>query len=544
MDQMFGRYRLIEVIGQGGMGTVFRARDTLIDRDVAIKVLAAELSAEPGYQERFRREAYTAARLTEPHIIPVYEAGDIEDRLYLTMPVIAGIDLEALLERQGPMSPPQAVKVIEQIATALDAAHTAGLVHRDVKPSNALMTSNEFVYLIDFGIAHDAAATKLTQTGSIVGTLAYMSPERFSAGTADARADVYALACVLYECLTGQRPYPGGSIEQQIAAHLTLDPPKPSAVNSAIPVGFDTVIAHGMAKNPDERYQTAQQLAAAARALIEAAVPPPWHSQQPLVPTYPDRPATPGRSRKPWIIAGAATTAVVVTGATVAAAIGLGSHPTPPTFDTTTTTRPASITAHTTSTAPSPMVTPDRLDAILLTAQDINAVMGATNMRSDGNIAHGGLEAVTLSDPDCLGALLPGEAPAYQGSGYVQISALYMTEPSTTVEHEVTQAAASFPTYDQAVAFVKNSAVKWRACAGRAITESINGSAIHWTFGNVVGDVPTITQANTRPESGTWSCQRVLHAVWNLVIDVFACGFQVTDQGRQIADKMAGKATQ
>jgi serine/threonine protein kinase len=156
----------------------------------------------------------------------------------------------------------------------LDAAHEAGLVHRDVKPSNALMTRRDFAYLIDFGIAHDAAATRLTSTGMMVGTLAYMAPERFSAGAADARADVYSLACVLYECLTGATPFPGGSLEQQIAGHLTLDPPQPSSVSSAITAGFDEVIAAGMAKNPDHRYQDAGALATAARrALNDASIP-------------------------------------------------------------------------------------------------------------------------------------------------------------------------------------------------------------------------------------------------------------------------------
>ena len=143
-----------------------------------------------------------------------------------------------------------------------------GLVHRDIKPSNALVTGDDFVYLIDFGIAHDASATKLTSTGMIVGSMAYMAPERFTTGTADARADVYALACVLHECLTGAQPFPGDSMEQQIGAHLTQDPPKPSELNPAVPVGFDEVIAVGMAKNPDQRYQSARDLAAAAHQAL------------------------------------------------------------------------------------------------------------------------------------------------------------------------------------------------------------------------------------------------------------------------------------
>jgi serine/threonine protein kinase len=271
----FGRYRLLGLIGEGAMGQVFRARDTLIPRDVAIKVLAGELATQPGYRERFRREAFTAAQLTEPHIIPIYDTGDIDGRLYLVMPIIDGIDMARLLHRDGPMSSQLVVRVIDQLASALDAAHAQGLVHRDVKPSNTLITGTlgrEFAYLIDFGIAHDSAATKLTRTGSILGTLAYMAPERFTTGKADARGDIYALGCVLHECLTGSHPFPGNSMEQQVAGHLTADPPRPSRQRPGIPTGFDDIIARSMAKNPDDRYQRAHELAVAAERVLAEAV--------------------------------------------------------------------------------------------------------------------------------------------------------------------------------------------------------------------------------------------------------------------------------
>lgn len=190
-------------------------------------------------------------------------------------PVIDGIDLASLVEREGPMSPQLAVKVIEQLASALDVAHTAGLVHRDVKPSNALITQNEFAYLLDFGIAHDATATKITPTGTVMGTLAYMAPERFETGIADASADVYPLAGVLHECLTGEQPFPGTSLPQQMHAHLYQAPPKPSNQRPDIPTGFDAVVARGMAKDPAKRYRTASELAAAAREALTRAAPQP-----------------------------------------------------------------------------------------------------------------------------------------------------------------------------------------------------------------------------------------------------------------------------
>jgi serine/threonine-protein kinase len=292
-ETAFGRYRLLSLIGEGGMGKVYKAHDTVIDRDVAIKVLPAELAAEPGYRERFRREAYTAARLSEPHIIPIHDTGEVDGQLYLVMPVVEGIDLQSLLKRDGKLAPPRAVIVIEQLAAALDAAHGVGLVHRDVKPSNALLTGRDFTYLIDFGIAHDVKATKMTRTGMIIGSFAYMAPERFTSDSADARADIYALACVLYECLTGVQPYPGDSLEQQVAGHIALEPPAPTSVDPTIPAGFDDVITRGMAKDPEERYQSAHELATAAReALATALSPYPHHartlpdsSQPPPAPT-------------------------------------------------------------------------------------------------------------------------------------------------------------------------------------------------------------------------------------------------------------------
>ncbi len=250
------------------MGEVYKAHDTVMGRDVAIKILPGERSRVPGFRERFSREALISARLTEPHIIPIHDTGEIDGRLYLVMPIIHGLDVDAALRRDGPMAPERAVRVVEQIAAALDAAHASGLVHRDVKPSNALMTDHDFVYLIDFGIAQDNSASKLTTASRTVGTWAYMAPERLMSDVADARTDVYALACVLYECLTGERPFAGDLVAQQMTAHLTTPPPRPSERQPAVPVGFDDVVARGMAKDPADRYPSAGELAVAAAAAL------------------------------------------------------------------------------------------------------------------------------------------------------------------------------------------------------------------------------------------------------------------------------------
>ncbi len=268
----FGHYRLQELIGRGGMGEVYRAYDTKTDRVVALKVLPPQLAQDSVFQQRFRRESQAAAGVNDPHVVPIHGYGEIDGRLYLDMRLIEGRTLGALLsETHRPLDPALAVQIIEQVASALDAAHRLGLIHRDVKPSNILLTRSNFAYLIDFGLARTAGESGMTTAGSTLGTLAYMAPERFDGGFADARADTYALTCVLYECLTGARPYPADSLEQQIAGHMVSPAPKPSESHPRLGA-FDEVIAKGMAKKPEKRYQTGAELAAAARRALSAPV--------------------------------------------------------------------------------------------------------------------------------------------------------------------------------------------------------------------------------------------------------------------------------
>lgn len=268
----FGHYRLQQLIGRGGMGEVYRAYDTRTDRVVALKVLPAAMAADETFQERFRRESHAAAGLNDPHVVPIHGFGEIDGRLYLDMRLIEGRNLGTILSGgDNALDPALAVSIVEQVASALDAAHQAGLIHRDVKPSNILITDRDFVYLIDFGLARSAGDQGLTTAGSTLGTMAYMAPERFEGKPVDPSADIYALTCVLYECLTGVRPYPADTLEQQIAAHMTKDVPRPSATDPRL-AAFDDVIAKGMAKKPGKRYQTAAALAEAARQALDAPV--------------------------------------------------------------------------------------------------------------------------------------------------------------------------------------------------------------------------------------------------------------------------------
>ncbi|MCA2206644.1 serine/threonine-protein kinase [Nocardia rosealba] len=259
------------MLGKGGMGEVYEAYDTGKDRVVALKLLAAELAQDPAYQVRFRRESQAAAKLAEPHVIPIHDWGVIDGVLFIDMRLVPGTDLRSVLRAGGPLHPERAVAVVEQIAAALDAAHAGGLVHRDVKPANILVTPADFAYLADFGIAHTEGDSALTQAGMAMGSYIYMAPERFDAAPISHRADIYSLACVLHECLTGASPFPSASMSVLIRSHLTEEPPRPSTVIAGLPVALDDVIAVGMAKDPAERYPSAGALALAARQALASA---------------------------------------------------------------------------------------------------------------------------------------------------------------------------------------------------------------------------------------------------------------------------------
>ncbi|MCU1699224.1 MAG: serine/threonine protein kinase [Mycobacterium sp.] len=212
--------------------------------------------------------------------MPIYDVGEIDGRLYVTMRLIAGQDLQTVLN-DSPMPPARAVHVIEQIASALHSAHRTGLVHRDVKPSNILLADNDFAYLIDFGIARATGDTALTSANTTIGTWAYMAPERFQAGEIRPSSDVYALACVLFQCLTGRVPFPGDTLEQVAVGHMVTPPPRPSHDHDTVPVAMDHVIATGLAKQPGDRYASTIDLAAAAQQAIASpanqihSAPPP-----------------------------------------------------------------------------------------------------------------------------------------------------------------------------------------------------------------------------------------------------------------------------
>jgi len=330
------------------MGVVYLAQQLKLDRRVALKVMAAELSGDEGYKARFEREARLAAALDHPHVIPLFETGEAAGLLYLAMRYVDGIDLAASLKRDGALEPGRAALIARQVGAALDAAHARGLIHRDVKPANILLAEQDgelHSYLTDFGIAKDSAAsTQLTHTGEWVGTLDYVAPEVLDTRRVDARADIYSLGCVLFQMLTGRVPYEGTSI-QKMWGHANEPAPSACELNPRIPAALDAVVARAMAKDPDDRFASAGDLGRAAQAAatgaptqlaelsvaIGAAATGAPDSLAPTRPAGPDaRPATPAAEpatrrlddgRGPWRRMAIPLALIAVAGAGAAAAI-------------------------------------------------------------------------------------------------------------------------------------------------------------------------------------------------------------------------------
>ena len=274
-----GGYRLEEQVGAGGMAVVFRARDERLDRLVALKIMTPVMGSDEMFRQRFIRESRAAAAVDDPHIIPVYEAGEVGHVLFIAMRFVRGGDVRSLLRREGPLPPERVASIISPVASALDAAHAAGLVHRDVKPANILLDRRpgrpDHVYLSDFGLSKSAEVSLgLTAAGQFLGTPDYTAPEQIEGLPVDGRTDQYALACAVFELLTGQAPFHRSESFAAIWAHLNKPPPSLAERRPELPPAADLVMAKALAKAQADRYQTCWQF---ADALRDALGLPPYH---------------------------------------------------------------------------------------------------------------------------------------------------------------------------------------------------------------------------------------------------------------------------
>jgi eukaryotic-like serine/threonine-protein kinase len=374
-----GRYRLDEVIGRGGMSTVYRGTDEALDRVVAVKVaMDPLLERDPVYLARFKREARAAAALSHPGVVTVYDSGADGSTRYIVMEYVEGRDLSQILREEGPLEPARAEYIGERVADTLAAAHAAGIVHRDIKPGNIMVTTDDRVKVLDFGIARTSDAVTLTQTASVLGTAPYMSPEQAMGQPADARSDIYSLGCVLYEMLTGKPPFMGEVAAAVLHQHVRVAPKPPGEINRNVSPALDALVLEMLAKRPEDRPQTAAEVrdrlaalevatdptralpAAAAAAGAAAAAPAldptaayaeptqPAPAPPPPDPTAPTRrvpppPRPPQRGARPWTVL--AVIAVLLLGAAIAYAATSGGSGT-------SSTTSSHATAHQTTTPP------------------------------------------------------------------------------------------------------------------------------------------------------------------------------------------------
>ena len=338
IGKTLGQYHVEREIARGGMGVVYHAFDERLERSVALKLLRGELADDPSFRARFVRESRAAAGLDHPSILPVFDAGEIDGALYIATRLVDGNDLRGFLGRVGTLELDRALSIVGQIAAALDYAHQHGIIHRDVKPANILLTSDQgavdHAYLIDFGItASNSTDTRLTATGRFLGTPEYVAPEQINAQALDGRADQYALGCVLYHCLTGTPPFKGSATVDVLHAHLHEPPPRPSASRADISPALDEALARALNKNPARRFGTCRAFVATAR--LRGAVPPPSAADErpagtivarsPRLPRVDSAavaaPAAPPRSRAARIAAGAAVLIVLAAGGVAAGAL-------------------------------------------------------------------------------------------------------------------------------------------------------------------------------------------------------------------------------
>ena len=277
IGSVFAGYRIDAVAGRGGMGVVYRATQLALGRPVALKLVAPGLAHEAAYRERFTRELQYVASIDHPNVIPVYHAGEEDGQLFVAMRWVEGTDLQALIARDGRLEPARTARIVDQVAAALDAAHSGGIVHRDVKPANVLLGEGpqDRVYLSDFGLSkHSTSAGGLTATGQWVGTPDYIAPEQIRGGSLDARCDVYSLGCVIFHTLTGSTPFPEEGDAAKLWGHMTEPPPSLLARIPSLPERLDDVVKRAMAKEPDDRYGSAGELGQAMLDAIEEERPP------------------------------------------------------------------------------------------------------------------------------------------------------------------------------------------------------------------------------------------------------------------------------
>jgi eukaryotic-like serine/threonine-protein kinase len=445
-----GRYRLDEVIGRGGMSTVYRGTDLALDREVAVKVALDPLAEEnPVYVARFKREARAAASFSRPGVVTVYDAGADGPTRYIVMELVDGQNLSEVLRAQEPdhrLAPARAAWIAEQIADTLAAAQAAGVVHRDIKPANVMITPDDQVKLLDFGIARTADGGTLTQAASVLGTAPYMAPEQAMGNPADARSDIYSLGCVLYEMLTGRPPFVADLPDAVLHQQVRVQPKPPRERNPGIPPALDALVLQMLAKNPDDRPQTAGEVRDRLAAFLSGnqtaptapIAPVPLPVQPPTPPpateatialspsalrppvarpaTVPPPPTPPARKRGSGVYVALAVIALALIGAAVAYAIAGGGSSTPSSTAAQSSPRTTTHVSTHTHTSSTPASHPTTSTTVTTTTETVTASSTPTSTSTPTTTS---TPATTTAAPPGQGGTPPGQdgTPPGQATG-------------------------------------------------------------------------------------------------------------------------------
>jgi Protein kinase domain len=471
----FAGHRILGIAGRGGMGVVYRAIQLDLDRPVALKLIAPQLAEDPAFRERFVRESRAAASIDHPNVIPIYYTGEHDGALYIAMRYVEGSDLRTLVRAEEHLDAGRAANIVAQVASALDAAHARGIVHRDVKPANVLLGAGEHAYLTDFGLTKRVTShTGSTREGGWVGTLGYVAPEQIRGERVDARADVYALGCVLYHALSGQPPYQRETDEATLWAHLHDDPPAVHDEMPSVPDGFDAVVARALAKDPDDRFQSAGDLGRAAltaagrsaatgpERLVAVGEAAPGDAQETVV--SPDQaptalaPTRPGARRRlwPWALAVVPIAALAVIAAVVLAGGDDGSG------GTTGTSAPgATSTAPAESATTKPVTVSGRPGNIVLASGKAWVVRSA-------NARLAVIDAQTVKREPYSPRV--GDAPAGAAAGFGKLWVVNQSGPAIVPigleSHRQEGSAVPLPTHGKAVAVATGARAVWVGIRG------------------------------------------------------------------------------
>jgi eukaryotic-like serine/threonine-protein kinase len=560
---IFAGYQIERVLGGGGMGTVYLARNPDLPRSEALKVLNPELSSDKDFRARFIREAEVASALDHPNIVSIHQRGEFEGQLWIAMQFVDGTDANAAV-KAGTMTPARAVHILSEVAKALDYAHQHGVVHRDVKPANFLLSGpigpDERVLLGDFGIARAFDDTALTDTGSVTATVAYAAPEVLAGQPFDGRADLYSLACSLFRLLTGRPPYPtANGSAAVIAAHLHAPPPKVTDVVPGLSAQMDQVIATAMAKDPSRRFGSARALADAATEALNdqlGSTTTPWQVTTPLTsgqsaPQWepygpgpysataplglrrlPDTPSAVRRGPRLGAVVGAIV--IVVAALVVVAVLATKSRPAVP---------PAS-TGTPTAAGPSGPLNSTALSGLLLPPEQVAGIVGAAALVQESFADSVIDDSQKLLQKDCIGVMAPAQHLVYADAGWtgVRSQALRNAGEGPRI-YAVIQAVISFPTADAAKKLLADQQSQWASCSGRTLSLAFPTPPTPqlWTAGTPADMDGTMTMTQTLKDGGGMQCQRALGVRNNVAIDVSACRYDIAEQALDIVHGIAAK---